>query len=85
MGPAPALGTVRRSAATALARVLPEPEAGLAAGILSGCVSGSTGAAADFATAGVSGVRGDVGLEHCDRRGRVGALGGSWGTAVAPS
>ena len=53
--PAAALETVRRNAAAALARVLPEPEAGLAAGILIGLRDRvDRELAADFTTAGVS-------------------------------
>jgi competence protein ComEC len=53
--PARALETVRRGAADALARVLPEPEAGLAAGILIGLRDRvDRDLAAAFTTAGVS-------------------------------
>ena len=49
------LEAIRRGAAEALARVLPEPEAGLAAGILIGLRDRvDRGLAADFTTAGVS-------------------------------
>ncbi|HWP62385.1 MAG TPA: ComEC/Rec2 family competence protein, partial [Candidatus Binatia bacterium] len=53
--PAALLATARTAAADALARTIPEPEAGLAAGILVGLRERvDRGVAADFATAGLS-------------------------------
>ena len=78
--PAAALETVRRSAAAALARVLPEPEAGLAAGILIGLRERvDRELAADFTTAGVSHVVAISGWNIAIVAAAVGALGGSLG------
>ena len=80
MEPAAALETVRRSAAAALARVLPEPEAGLAAGILIGLRERvDRELAADFTTAGVSHVVAISGWNIAIVAAAVGALGGSLG------
>ena len=78
--PAAALETVRRAAATALATVLPEPEAGLAAGILIGLRERvDRELAADFTTAGVSHVVAISGWNIAIVAAAVGALGGSLG------
>ena len=78
--PAAALETVRRNAAAALARVLPEPEAGLAAGILIGLRERvDRELAADFTTAGVSHVVAISGWNIAIVAAAVGALGGSLG------
>jgi competence protein ComEC len=78
--PAAVLETVRRSAATALARVLPEPEAGLAAGILIGLRERvDRELAADFTTAGVSHVVAISGWNIAIVAAAVGALAGSLG------
>jgi competence protein ComEC len=75
-----ALEGVRRSAATALARVLPEPEAGLAAGILIGLRDHvARELAADFTTAGVSHVVAISGWNIAIVATAVGALGGTLG------
>jgi competence protein ComEC len=75
-----ALEGVRRAAATALARVLPEPEAGLAAGILIGLRERvDRDLAADFTTAGVSHVVAISGWNIAIVAAAVGALGGSLG------
>jgi competence protein ComEC len=83
VGPAEASGaleSVRRDAATALARVLPEPEAGLAAGILIGLRERvDRELAADFTTAGVSHVVAISGWNIAIVAAAVGALGGSLG------
>ena len=73
-----ALEQVRRGAASALARVLPEPEAGLAAGILIGLRERvDRELAADFTTAGVSHVVAISGWNIAIVAAAVGALGGS--------
>ena len=78
--PAAALETVRRNAAAALARVLPEPEAGLAAGILIGLRERvDRELAADFTTAGVSHVVAISGWNIAIVAAAVAALGGSLG------
>ena len=78
--PAAALETIRRGAATTLARVLPEPEAGLAAGILIGLRERvDRELAADFTTAGVSHVVAISGWNIAIVAAAVGALGGSLG------
>ena len=78
--PAVALETVRRNAAEALARVLPEPEAGLAAGILIGLRERvDRELAADFTTAGVSHVVAISGWNITIVAAAVAALGGSLG------
>ena len=78
--PAAALESVRRGAATALAKVLPEPEAGLAAGILIGLRERvDRELAADFTTAGVSHVVAISGWNIAIVAAAVGALGGSLG------
>jgi competence protein ComEC len=75
-----ALETVRRGAASALARVLPEPEAGLAAGILIGLRERvDRELASDFTTAGVSHVVAISGWNIAIVAAAVGALGGSLG------
>ena len=75
-----ALEQVRRAAASALARVLPEPEAGLAAGILIGLRERvDRELAADFTTAGVSHVVAISGWNIAIVAAAVGALGGSLG------
>ena len=72
--------TVRRNAAEALARVLPEPEAGLAAGILIGLRERvDRELAADFTTAGVSHVVAISGWNIAIVAAAVAALGGSLG------
>ena len=78
--PAAVLETVRRNAAAALARVLPEPEAGLAAGILIGLRDRvDRELAADFTTAGVSHVVAISGWNIAIVAAAVAALGGSLG------
>ena len=78
--PAAALETVRRNAAAALARVLPEPEAGLAAGILIGLRERvDRELAADFTTAGVSHVVAISGWNIAIVAAAIAALGGSLG------
>ena len=78
--PAAVLETVRRDAAAALARVLPEPEAGLAAGILIGLRDRvDRELAADFTTAGVSHVVAISGWNIAIVAAAVAALGGSLG------
>ena len=78
--PAAALEAVRRNAAAALARVLPEPEAGLAAGILIGLRERvDRELAADFTTAGVSHVVAISGWNIAIVAAAVAALGGSLG------
>jgi competence protein ComEC len=78
--PGSALEALRRGAATALARVLPEPEAGLAAGILIGLRDRvDRDLAADFTTAGVSHVVAISGWNIAIVAAAVGALGGSLG------
>jgi competence protein ComEC len=75
-----ALEGVRRAAASALARVLPEPEAGLAAGILIGLRERvDRDLAADFTTAGISHVVAISGWNIAIVAAAVGALGGSLG------
>ena len=78
--PAAALETVRRDAAAALARVLPEPEAGLAAGILIGLRDRvDRELAADFTTAGVSHVVAISGWNIAIVAAAIAALGGTLG------
>ena len=78
--PAAVLEAVRRNAAAALARVLPEPEAGLAAGILIGLRERvDRELAADFTTAGVSHVVAISGWNIAIVAAAVAALGGSLG------
>ena len=78
--PVEALETVRRGAADLLARVLPEPEAGLAAGILIGLRDRvDRDLAADFTTAGVSHVVAISGWNIAIVAAAVGALGGALG------
>jgi competence protein ComEC len=78
--PGAALESLRRSAAAALARVLPEPEAGLAAGILIGLRDRvDRELAADFTTAGVSHVVAISGWNIAIVAAAVGALGGALG------
>jgi competence protein ComEC len=80
VAPAQALETVRREAATVLARVLPEPEAGLAAGILIGLRERvDRELAADFTTAGVSHVVAISGWNIAIVAAAVGTLGGALG------
>jgi competence protein ComEC len=82
-GPSEASGAlewIRRAAAGALARALPEPEAGLAAGILIGLRERvDRELAADFTTAGVSHVVAISGWNIAIVAAAVGALGGSLG------
>ena len=78
--PVQALESVRRASAEVLARVLPEPEAGLAAGILIGLRDRvDRDLAADFTTAGVSHVVAISGWNIAIVAAAVGALGGSLG------
>ena len=78
--PAAALESIRRNAAAALARVLPEPEAGLAAGILIGLRERvDRELAVDFTTAGVSHVVAISGWNIAIVAAAVAALGGSLG------
>jgi competence protein ComEC len=78
--PVQALESVRRGAADALAAVLPEPEAGLAAGILIGLRDRvDRDLAADFTTAGVSHVVAISGWNIAIVAAAVGALGGRLG------
>ncbi len=78
--PVQAIETIRRGAADLLARVLPEPEAGLAAGILIGLRDRvDRDVAADFTTAGVSHVVAISGWNIAIVAAAVGTLGGSLG------
>ena len=78
--PTLALESVRRGAADLLARVLPEPEAGLAAGILIGLRDRvDREVAADFTTAGVSHVVAISGWNIAIVAAAVAALGGALG------
>ncbi len=78
--PARALEELRRSAGAALASVLPEPEAGLAAGILIGLRDlVDRGLAADFTTAGVSHVVAISGWNIAIVAAAVGAFAGKLG------
>ncbi len=80
LAPVLALETARRAAADLLARVLPEPEAGLAAGILIGLRDRvDREVAADFTTAGVSHVVAISGWNIAIVAAAVAALGGSLG------
>ena len=77
------LQSLRDASGDALQLALPEPEAGLAAGILVGLRERvDRSLAADFATAGVEPRRRDLGLEHRDRRGP--RRGGAARTSASP-
>ena len=77
-GPTRALEALRRATGNALAAALPEPEAGLAAGILVGLRDRvDRDLAADFTTAGVSHVVAISGWNIAIVAAAVGALGGS--------
>ena len=76
--PGAALEAARRSSADALARALPEPEAGLAAGILVGLRDRvDRDVAADFTTAGISHVVAISGWNIAIVAASIAALGGS--------
>jgi competence protein ComEC len=78
--PVQALASIRGASAEVLARVLPEPEAGLAAGILIGLRDRvDRDLAANFTTAGVSHVVAISGWNIAIVAAAVGALGGSLG------
>ena len=80
IAPVLALETARRAAADLLARVLPEPEAGLAAGILIGLRDRvDREVAADFTTAGVSHVVAISGWNIAIVAAAVATLGGALG------